>query len=51
VLLLLPAEDYHRFFCLQITLLDGKRSLNVNIFLKQFRRCVCCQAMLHDCKK
>lgn len=22
----------------QITLLDGKRSLNVNIFLKQFRR-------------
>lgn len=25
-------------FLLQIVLLDGKRSLNVNIFLKQFRR-------------
>lgn len=24
-------------FLLQITLLDGKRSLNINIFLKQFR--------------
>lgn len=26
------------FFLIQIALLDGKRSLNVNIFLKQFRR-------------
>ena len=25
------------FVCYQVNLLDGKRSLNVNIFLKQFR--------------
>lgn len=25
-------------FCLQVTLLDPKKSMNVNIFLKQFRK-------------
>lgn len=29
--------EFEIFFLFKITLLDGKRSLNVNIFLKQFR--------------
>lgn len=33
-----PQEKKSRKETTEITLLDGKRSLNVNIFLKQFRR-------------
>jgi len=31
--------NYTKTFTFQVNLLDGKRSLNINIFLRQFRSC------------